>query len=159
MLEVYLLWFKAPEIAAEARPGQFVMLQCGTDNLLRRPFSVHNIDDDRGNIAVLFSVVGRGTKWLSHRRAGEKIDILGPLGNGYSISPASRNLLLVGGGIGIAPLPFLAQTAIDNGCSVTLLLGASTAAQLCPVHLIPAKAKCVLATDDGTAHTKGFIRI
>ncbi|MFC1865402.1 dihydroorotate dehydrogenase electron transfer subunit [Chloroflexota bacterium] len=154
---ICLMWFKAPEIAATAKPGQFFMLQCGADNLLRRPFSVHNVEDNGGNIAVLFSVVGRGTKWLSQRRAGEKIDILGPLGNGYAISPASRNILMVGGGIGIAPLPFLVRTAVDRDCSVILLYGAATAAQLCPDHLIPAEAKCVLATDDGTAHTRGFI--
>ena len=154
---VYLLWLEAPEITAEARPGQFVMLQCGADNLLRRPFSVHNVDDNRNSLAVLFSVVGRGTKWLSQRRAGEKIDILGPLGNGFSILPEARNILLVGGGIGIAPLPFLARTAIEKGCSINLLRGASEASQLCPRHLIPNGARCITTTDDGSKGKKGFI--
>ena len=66
---VYLLWLESPPIAAAAQPGQFVMLQCGKDNLLRRPFSVHNVDDNRDSLAVLFSIVGRGTRWLSQRVA------------------------------------------------------------------------------------------
>ncbi len=154
---ICLLWLEAPEIAAEARPGQFVMLQCGKDNLLRRPLSIHNVDENRKSLAVLFSIVGRGTKWLSQRQAGEYIDILGPLGHGFSILPESRDILLVGGGIGIAPLPFLARTAIEKGCSVNLLLGASTACQLCPIHLIPPEVRCIITTDDGSEGERGFI--
>jgi len=154
---VSLIWLESPQIASIAKPGQFVMLQCGEDNLLRRPLSIHNVDDNRSSFAVLFSIVGKGTKWLSRRQPGENIDILGPMGNGYSINPTSRNLLLVGGGIGIAPLPFLARTAIEKGNSVNLLLGTATACQLCPQNLIPKEVSCTFATDDGTAHTKGFI--
>ena len=157
MPDVFLLWFEAPQIAAEARPGQFVMLQCGECNLLRRPLSIHNVSEDKTGLAVLFAVMGKGTKWLSQRKPNEYIDILGPLGSGYNLSAESHNILLVGGGIGIAPLPFLAQNAMDNGCSVTLLLGATTSCQLCPQHLIPESVNCVFTTDDGTAHTKGFI--
>lgn len=154
---VSLIWLESPQIASIAKPGQFIMLQCGEDNLLRRPLSIHNVDGNRCSLAVLFSIVGKGTKWLSQRQPGEKIDILGPLGNGYSINPASRNLLLLGGGIGIAPLPFLARTAIERNCCVTLLLGASTATQLCPDHLLTPTVNCITATDDGSIGEKGFI--
>jgi len=154
---VSLIWLESPQIASTAKPGQFVMLQCGEDNLLRRPLSIHNVDDNRRSLAVLFSIVGKGTKWLSERRPGENIDILGPLGNGYSINPSSRNLLMVGGGIGIAPLPFLARIAMERNCSVTMLLGASTVAQLCFEGLLPQGVDLIVATDDGTAGIKGFI--
>lgn len=154
---VSLIWLESPQIASMAKPGQFIMLQCGEDNLLRRPLSIHNIDDNRSIFAVLFSIVGKGTKWLSQRQSGENIYILGPLGNGYSINPASRNLLLVGGGIGIAPLPFLALIAMERNCSVTMLLGASTATQLCPDRLLPSTMNCITATDDGSKGEKGFI--
>jgi dihydroorotate dehydrogenase electron transfer subunit len=157
MPDVCLLWLEAPQITMAARPGQFVMLQCGQGNLLRRPLSIHNVDKSRNNLAFLFSVVGKGTKWLSKQQPGDSIDILGPLGNGFSLSPETLNILLVGGGIGIAPLPFLARTAMEKGYSVDLLLGAATACQLYPQHLIPPGLNCIFTTDDGTVHTNGFI--
>ena len=154
---VSLIWLESPQIASIAKPGQFVMVKCGEDNLLRRPFSIHQVDDKMASLALLFSMVGKGTRWLSRRQPGYKIDLLGPLGNGYTIAPTSHNLLLVGGGIGIAPLPFLARMAQERGCSVTLLLGASTTGQLCPSNLLPSETKCITATDDGTTGVKGFI--
>ena len=113
---VYLLWAEAPEIASAVRPGQFVMVRtCGDyERLLRRPLSVHRIKNN-GEIALLYEVIGRGTEWLSQREAGEDIDLLGPLGNGFRIE--ARNLLLVAGGCGIAPLVFLAERALADGGS------------------------------------------
>jgi len=151
----YLIWLDSPPIASQARPGQFVMVRCGEDTLLRRPLSVHQADE--GEMALLLTIVGKGMRWLSQRKTGEGVDIFGPLGNGYSIHPGSHNLLLVAGGIGIAPLRFLAQQALNRGCSVTLLLGASTAAQLYPKQLLPPEVKLIIATEDGTAGKKGMI--
>ncbi|MFB0559476.1 MAG: dihydroorotate dehydrogenase electron transfer subunit [Dehalococcoidales bacterium] len=153
---VYLIWLECPQIAAEARPGQFVMVRCGQETLLRRPLSVHQVAD-KAKLAFLFTVVGKGTHWLSQRQAGDNIDLLGALGSGFSINPASHNLLLVAGGIGIAPLCFLAQAALKQGYSVRLLLGAPTADQLYPKHFLPAEAKLVIATEDGTAGRKGMV--
>ena len=153
---VHLIWLECPQIAIEAQPGQFVMVGCGQETLLRRPLSIHRLADN-AKLAFLFTIVGKGTHWLSQRQAGNNIDLLGPLGNGFSIHPASHNLLLVAGGIGIAPLCFLAQKALSQGCSVRLLLGASTASQLYPKHLLPAKAELIMATEDGTAGKKGMI--
>jgi len=110
-----------------------------------------------GALALLFSVVGRGTNWLAQRKEGEAIDLLGPLGNGFEIAPPSRNLLLVAGGLGIAPLAFLAQRGVAAGYSVALLLGAPTKAQLYPAHLIPPQANLLLATEDGSAGRKGMV--
>jgi len=153
---VYLIWFESPQIASEAQPGQFVMVRCGEETLLRRPLSIHQ-QADKAKLALLFTVVGKGTHWLSQRQVGNNIDLLGPLGSGYSIHPTSHNLLLVAGGIGIAPLGFLAQKAVGQGCSVRLLLGASTASQLYPKHLLPAEAELIIATEDGTAGKKGVV--
>jgi dihydroorotate dehydrogenase electron transfer subunit len=154
---VCLIWLEAPEIASVAKPGQFVMAKCSDDNLLRRPFSVHQVNDGKASLAILFSVVGKGTQWLSRCNAGDKIDLLGPLGNGFSIALSTGNLLLVAGGIGIAPLLFLAQTALEQERLVTLLLGVATEAQLCPIHLIPSSVKCITATDDGSVGKRGMI--
>jgi len=157
MPQVHLVWLESPQIASEARPGQFVMVRCGQDSdaLLRRPFSVHQTDG--GKFALLFSVVGRGTAWLARRKVGDSIDLFGPVGNGFTVDPASHNLLLVAGGIGVAPLALLAQHALDKGCSVRLLLGASTSSQLYPRHLLASKAEVIMATEDGTAGEKGMV--
>ena len=153
---VYLIWLESPQIVAEAKPGQFVMVRCGEETLLRRPLSIHQLAD-KTKLAFLFTVAGKGTHWLSQRQAGDNIDLLGPLGSGFSIHPASHNLLLVAGGIGIAPLCFLAQEALNQGCSVRLLLGASTASQLYPKHFLPAETELIIATEDGTAGRKGMV--
>lgn len=151
---VHLIWLESAEIASEARPGQFVMVRCGEDALLRRPLSVHQADGEQ--MALLLSVVGKGTRWLSQRKTGDTVDIFGPLGNGFSIYPNSHNLLLLAGGIGIAPLVFLVQQALKEGRSVTLLLGASTATGLYPGHLLPPDMKLVITTEDGTAGKKAW---
>ena len=132
---VYLVWLEASEIASVAQPGQFVMVRCGEDALLRRPLSIHRLDGNK--LALLFSVVGRGTQRFSQYQAGDDIDILGPLGNGFSIQPDSHNLLLVAGGIGIATFDLLIKKALRSKCLVTLLLGAQTEAYLYPEHLLP----------------------
>jgi dihydroorotate dehydrogenase electron transfer subunit len=158
-----LLWLEAPEMAQAVRPGQFVMVRCGPDNFLPRPFSVHRVDGER--LALLFSVVGGGTRWLAARKKGEKINIFGPLGNGFTIRPGSRNLLLVAGGIGLAPLAFLADTAIASGKKVTLITGARDADCLPPVFspqslydkgALPASLQGVTATEDGSEGFKGL---
>ena len=142
---VYLMWLDAPDIASSAQPGQFITVCC-EGLVLRRPFSVHQVsslsspstgeDLGEGEIALLFQVVGEGTFWLSQQQAGNKIDVLGPLGKGFNIVPGLKNLLLVGGGIGIAPLIFLAQYASPQ-YQVALIHGASTAAQIYPFLSLP----------------------
>ncbi len=154
---VYLIWLDCPDIISQACPGQFVMVRCGegVEYQLRRPLSIHRLDGER--LALLFNVVGRGTRWLSQCPAGEKIDLLGALGNGFIIHPDSKKLLLVAGGIGIAPLVFLAGESIRRGKEVTLLLGAATAGQLYPSKLLPAGVKLITATEDGSGGQKGMI--
>lgn len=150
---VHLLWLQSPQIAASAQPGQFIMVYCGQETLLRRPLSIHQIEKTK--IALLFTIVGKGTYWLSQRQAGDTIDLLGPLGRGFSVFPSSHNLLLAAGGIGIAPLGFLAQEAVRQKHSVKLLLGAPTASRLYPQHFLPPEIELILATEDGTAGKKG----
>jgi dihydroorotate dehydrogenase electron transfer subunit len=149
-----LIWLEAPEIAAIAQPGQFVMVRCGEDTILRRPLSIHRVDGK--NIALLFSVVGKGTYWLSQQKAGDTIDIFGPLGSGYSIQSSSQKLLLLAGGVGIAPLYFLAQEARGIERSVTILHGASTISHLYPEDM-PRGIKIDIVTEDGGKGQKGLV--
>jgi dihydroorotate dehydrogenase electron transfer subunit len=159
----FLLWLEAPEIAVSARPGQFVMVYCGEDTLLRRPISVHRVDGDK--LALLVAAVGKGTRWLTARKKGEAIDIFGPMGRGFTANPGSDNLLLVAGGIGIAPLIFLADIALADGKKVTFIAGARSAGCLIPVSspqklydggMMGASINVVNTTEDGSEGYKGM---
>jgi len=164
---VHLMGIEAPDIAAAAQPGQFITVRCG-DLTLRRPFSIHRVGSSnvtaseakQSQFAILFRVAGKGTFWLSHQREGENIDILGPLGNGFTVGPESRNLLLVAGGIGIAPLILLAQQASSRH-QMTLIHGASTAAQLYPdssqlAAIGHQRLQYIPVTEDGSMGRKGM---
>jgi dihydroorotate dehydrogenase electron transfer subunit len=121
-------------------------------------------DSGEGEIAILFKIAGKGTLWLSQRQKGERLDILGPLGNGFTIEPKSKRLLLVAGGIGIAPLVFLTQYASSRR-QITLIHGASTAAQLYPfssggkkrsnLSPLPNGVQFIPVTEDGSIGQKG----
>jgi dihydroorotate dehydrogenase electron transfer subunit len=161
---VHLMWIEAPDIAAMSQPGQFITVRCG-DFILRRPFSIHQSsplrgeDSGEGEVALLFKVTGKGTLWLSQQEAGQKIDILGPLGKGFATAPESEKLLLVAGGIGIAPLVLLIQQALPEH-QITLIHGATTAAQLFPdAYQLPAisreRVRFIPVTEDGSAGQKG----
>lgn len=159
MPKVHLIQVEAPDITTEAKPGQFLMVRCGQGHelILRRPFSIHQADTGTGQLSFLFAIVGKGTAWLSQLEENEKVDLLGPLGKGFSLYPEARNLLLIAGGIGIAPLIFLTTQALIQGKSVTLLLGAPTANQLYPEHLLPEGIRCLVTTEDGSAGKKGLV--
>ena len=156
MTDIRLMWLESPTIAREAQPGQFMMVRCG-DLSLPRPLSIHQIKND--SLALLFAVLrdGRGSKWLSERRAGDRVQLLGPLGNGFSVDSTSSALLLIAGGMGIAPLYFLADRAAAKHINVTLLLGAHTGQLLYPRHLIPASIRVFAATDDGSSGQTGMV--
>lgn len=132
------------------------MVNCEQELTLRRPLSIHRVVNSV-QLYLLFNIVGKGTLWLSQRQKGETLDLLGPLGNGFTIHPDSERLLLIAGGLGIAPLVFLAQEALLQGKLVTLLMGAPTAARLYPHQLLPDGITTITATEDGSAGRKGMI--
>jgi dihydroorotate dehydrogenase electron transfer subunit len=154
---IYHMSVEAAKIASEAWPGQYVMITCdqGRERLLRRPISVHR--KFAGGLEFLYAVVGGGTQWLAQRHAGEKLDILGPLGNGFQISPKSKNLLLVAGGIGIAPLVYLAEEALKENKKVILLAGARTDQQMIPDGMLSQNVEFKTATEDGSRGYKGLV--
>lgn len=149
-----LLRLRAPELAHAGRPGQFVMVRCAEeasyDPLLRRPLALHRLDRAQGLVELLVRVVGRGTAWLAVRRPGDSLDVFGPLGKGFALDRQTRSLLLVAGGMGIAPLVAAADEGLARGCAVALVLGARTQGELYPPALIPPQVEVHLATDDGS---------
>jgi dihydroorotate dehydrogenase electron transfer subunit len=153
------LVLKAPGLT-EAEPGQFVHLLLGaaTDPLLRRPFSVHYVDRQRQEIWLLFQVAGTGTLDLAARQPGALLDLLGPLGRGFPFVDEPAYTLLVAGGIGLAPLYYLARRRRETGLPGALLIGAARgsalpdAAYFSSVGLAP-----LVATEDGSRGMMGRV--
>jgi len=160
--EIFRLTLYSPAIAGAAHPGQFVMLQIdeSLDPLLRRPFSIHQVAAD-GNIQILFKVIGKGTRRLAKLLVGDKLDLIGPLGRGFSLDRRDK-LCLIGGGIGIAPLYFLAKRLLQTGMSPKLdyvFLGAQTKNELSLLadEFFDLGYTVRTATDDGSLGHHGFV--
>lgn len=160
------LTLHTPAIAHAARPGQFVMVQTflGKDPLLRRPFSIHQVNRDKGLLQILFKVVGRGTELLARVAVGEQISLVGPLGTGFETTSPDMSCL-VGGGMGIAPMLFLASSLLAGmhpakaSGMPRVILGARNRAELEPfVHDFQMLGLEVLAaTDDGSFGHHGLV--
>lgn len=121
--DIYLMRLTSSEVAKEARPGQFIHVQCaeGKDYLLRRPLSIHRVYDDF--FELLYKVVGKGTRDLSQVAPGEKTNLIGPLGNGFRLEKVSSRALVIAGGLGIAPLMFLIDELRKRKVSPSVVLG------------------------------------
>ena len=149
---IYSMTIRCPRIAKLAKSGQFVMIRCGDALTLRRPISICDIAGD--TLRICYDVRGEGTDWLSERKVGEELDILGPVGRGFDISDTSRRVLLVGGGIGIYPLYSVAKR---YGANATVVLGFRTAGLITMAEdFTSAGAALYIATDDGSAGEKGY---
>jgi dihydroorotate dehydrogenase electron transfer subunit len=142
-----------PEIVRGTKPGQFVMVRCGDECILPRPFSIHQVNAQ--GYVLYYAVLedGKGTNWLSQRSIGDAVHIFGPLGNGFFINPSSRNLLLIAGGMGIAPLYYLAEDAKKKRLKVTMLYG--TAIDY-PYPSILQGLELVRTTEDGSVGYRGM---
>jgi dihydroorotate dehydrogenase electron transfer subunit len=156
---LYMMRAAAPEAAREARAGQFLHVRCvrpgGYDPLLRRPISIYRIED--GQLWMYYDVVGRGTEFLAGLREGDRLDCLGPLGQPFKVPSAAHHLLMVGGGIGLAPLVALAEEAFARELSVTILAGFRSGARALPPRLLPPQAEYVVATEDGAIGYRGYV--
>lgn len=148
------------------RPGQFVTLRFpdGSGPLLRRPFSIHGLIREGGRVTgieLLYKVVGGFTRNLAEMEAGRSLDLLGPLGNGFDVPATARKIWMVAGGIGVAPLLFLAQTLAEKGTesgACAVFIGGRTAADLLCIDRFTRLGMAVHpATEDGSAGQKGLI--
>ena len=148
----------APEIAAEALPGQFVNVQVTrhTAPLLRRPLGVAGVDRENGVLTLIYRILGEATHVLAEACTGDVLSLVGPLGRGFERS--AQKPLFVGGGTGLAPLLYLADDFCARGIKPDVLMGGRTETELFWKDLFAGKAgKIGLTTDDGTLGAKGTV--
>ena len=150
--DVVSLTLDAGELARQAKPGQFVNIKCGAENLLRRPISI--CDAEGESLRIVFQVKGEGTKWLARRPVGHSVDVLGPLGHGFDY-PEKGKVLVVGGGIGVPPM-LLAGKKAPGGAVAALGFRSQEQVILLDEFAqegIPVK----IASDDGSVGHHGFV--
>lgn len=158
--KIFKLTLSSSFISKTARPGNFIHIKVNSNDypLLRRAFSIHSIDENKNNFEILFKVVGKGTEILSRKSPGDTLDILGPIGSSFSLPQKGKEVILVAGGMGIAPLWFLFNQLIKRfrKNKLTFFLGAKSKKELLYAEKLKSMgARLILATDDGSAGRKG----
>ena len=159
--KIFRLTVDAAELAETARAGQFVQVKISDDFTLRRPLGIASTAG--GKVKIFYRAVGRGTETLSKRRAGERLEILGALGNGFT--PRDGKILLVGGGMGLAPLLCAAENAMRNAQCVMrndkadVLIGGRNQGEVTfwQEEFRPHVEEIFITTDDGSLGKKGFV--
>ena len=149
---VQLLELHAPNLAQTVQSGQFCMMRCCpanvSDPLLRRPFYVHGVNRSRGTCTFYIQVQGRGTTWLATQPEGTILDILGPLGHGWTLRPTTRNALLIGEERSIGALTLLAQVALEQDIAVTLINQSRTSQESYPPALLSPEVEYHVVTEE-----------
>lgn len=162
----FVTTYRCPEIAAAARPGQFVMISATPtpEPLLRRPMAVYGVQREAGEpvaFSLLIEVHGRGTRLMSEARPGEPASVLGPLGRPFptELAPDAEPLLVMGG-VGAAPFPFLAERLIAAGRRPRAFIGGRTRGDLlCVDDFDELGVPAEVATEDGSAGSRGFVTV
>ena len=149
----YLLEFFSPAIARTAAPGQFVNIRvdCTYSPLLRRPMSICDIEGE--TVKILFNVVGAGTGILARTQVGKTIDVIGPLGHGFDLTKKFDLAVIVAGGLGVAPFPFLTRELLRRQTPIVSFVGARKSRQLAAAGL----QNVSFVTDDGSRGFRGTV--
>ena len=155
--DVSSMWIHTEAIVSQAKPGQFISVFCKDGSrLLPRPISLCELDKEKGNLRIVYRIAGAGTEEISHYQAGDTIDILGSLGNGFPLSEAEgKRVLLIGGGIGIPPMLETAKQ-LKNSAKIKSVLGYRNN----QTFLLPdfeVQGETSIATEDGSIGTKGNV--
>lgn len=157
---LYLMEVSAPAIAATAQPGQFVHVRVpGMEaHILRRPLGIYACDPDRGTFDMLYQVVGFGTEAMTGLVPGDEVEAIGPVGRGWTVPDGARRALIVGGGVGAAPLYMLTRELCAQGVEVRAVLGSQASAMLVFNERYEQALGCppLCSTDDGSFGHAGF---
>jgi len=155
----HLLQLQAQDHLEKIYPGQFanILVDHSQSVFLRRPFSIHAVDYLNNIISILIKGIGEGTRSLSQTPVDSYLNVIFPLGNGFSLPVSAEKVLLVGGGCGVAPLLHLAQVLSENSNNISILLGARSAEDLVELDQYEIYGKLLTTTEDGTHGEKGFV--
>jgi dihydroorotate dehydrogenase electron transfer subunit len=151
--QIFALKLRADDIAGSASPGQFVHIMCGEGSLLRRPISICDVADDI--LTIVVEARGDGTKWLIERKPGDHLDLLGPLGRGFDLS--GKNLILVGGGIGVPPMLFAARAC--NRTATAILGFRNKGCIILKDKFASVCRDVIITTDDGSYGDQGPVTL
>ena len=156
----WLMRLRSSSALPEMHPGQFVQVHIddSPSTYLRRPISVNMVDYERNEILLLVAAIGDGTRHLVRKKPGEKVNCLLPLGNSFTMPRSTdERVLLVGGGVGIAPMLFLGKRLVEMGVRPSILLGARTADELLEKDMFSELGDLYLTTEDGSEGEKGYV--
>jgi dihydroorotate dehydrogenase electron transfer subunit len=154
----FILELLAPEKLPEILPGQFVQVLVGNSpsSFLRRPFSIHSVNTEENTIRLLIQIKGENTRHLSLYQPNEKLNLVFPLGNSFSL-PDSAEVLLAGGGCGMAPLLFLSHQLHNHGCKCTILTGWKSGKDIFEPDEYRRYGEVFITTEDGSEGEKGIV--
>jgi len=154
-----LLRLQAEQALPNIKPGQFVQVRVdgSPSTYLRRPISIHDVDFAKNEISLLVQQVGEGTRHLAAVENGDNINMVLPLGNGFTLPEKEERCLLVGGGIGIAPLYYFAKMLNEKDIRPTLLLGGKSEIDLLRLAHYQQLGETFVTTEDGSLGEKGFV--
>lgn len=144
----------------EMLPGQFVEVRVDNSpsTFLRRPISINNVDYDRNELWLLVAAVGDGTRQLQKLQKGDRLNCMLPLGNSFTMpTDSAQKVLLVGGGVGVAPLLYFGKRIKEMGGEPTFLLGARSAKDVLERELFEQVGRVLITTEDGSEGEKGFV--
>ena len=154
-----LIKLKSDEALPEIKPGQFVEVKVegSASTFLRRPISINYVDKENSEIWLLVQLVGDGTRAMARLNEGDSLNVLFPLGNGFAAPKKGEKVLLVGGGVGVAPLLEYGKALKEAGAKPVFLLGARTKADLMQLDLFGKYGDVYITTEDGSEGEKGFV--
>ncbi len=159
--DIFRIRLKNEPLATSSQAGQFINIKIAENHtpLWRRPFSIHDVNKNEKWIDILFRVVGQGTHLLSGMRAGDSLNLIGPLGKGFRVMNHEESVAIcIAGGLGIAPLLFLARILRENNIVLNLFWGAKTKSEFCIIDEFETLGVQIhLSTEDGTMGYRGLV--
>ena len=155
----YLLTLQSKEVIQDILPGQFgnILVDNTSKVFLRRPFSVYSVNYGDNSVSFLIKVIGEGTRKIAEAKMGDVLNVVLPLGNGFTMPVLGEHVLLVGGGSGVAPMMHLAQSINTNLIKISILIGAKSVSDLVELDQFSKFGRIYITTEDGSAGEQGYV--
>ncbi len=155
----YIIQLKSPEDIPLIKPGNFaeILIPNTTDVFLRRPFSILDVNYEENLISFYIKIIGKGSRQLGFVKKGDRVNLIYPLGNSFSISENSKHVLIVGGGSGIAPFVLLGKELLRKNIKTTYLIGGKSKKDILLINEFSKFGEVLVTTEDGSLGEKGFV--